>query len=876
MRGRSLLSGESGLGRSVLTWCCAAVCLVVMMAALRLTPASLVERIFPYAGETTLAFSLAQGRPMEYCPAYTQARVEFLKRLANRYAKDGNGGLLPDTAVLREMLAAYQTFEMDAYTGAWDGWLTRYCALYQSYYAKIVPFAWLQQTFGINEMHVAIAVHVLLWVGGVCLFFVARNLSGSLLAGLLSFGTAVLCIWHPSHQGQVYPFLFLCIPMLLVQLMSSRSLVSSRSGRAWRFAAEVGCILGMAVVAVFAVLLLSPVYAVAFQLSMCLLLLIGLVRRRWVVLARLVACFCLVWLVALPYKEFGRSALSPVVTVDHMSHRAYLAATVLSGLSERPTYFSPPTTDFTYFWVEKADALLSANASSLVAHHGIHIAAETMLFDVLRTRPWTLLDAAWRRLFIQTVRHDHFFRPQTDVLSLLSGKEPSAYYGRDSDRWWKLSFFSSMGLALLCLLLSLPVRGAWRKVWPPLLFAGWGYWGVNSVFQLYHPHSKYLANGYFLFVIFLPAFLGGVLRLSVQWRKQQILRKFATDKAGLWLSAVILLAAMSVPYFTTQARKELVVEDIFYPVMNGRAFSVDGYAPSELAAKLEALRSLGGESPGAVDMFSAWMYFIYDRYWYSSLWQVMPSIKLYTAEQRRATSEQARVAARRHYLAALEADPENRYWPLYAKHFLGDDEWPAVFDRAMEKDPDQPHALYMAFFLAYANPEDSYWHKYAPVYTRLLRKYYYETQDLRPGFKRTPSFDVRPSKASEVVEEGVLVELAPGESCTLEPFEVYGSPLPRAIYYAKVRRGTVTGVLRAADGEGVGKPAVMNPYLLNMYKVQGFDNAMGAQRAQVMFTAGPEGAQFVVRDLYPVIEVMRYAPDDPRRGPEFMRPAVSE
>jgi hypothetical protein len=103
---------------------------------------------------------------------------------------------------------------------------------------------------------------------------------------------------------------------------------------------------------------------------------------------------------------------------------------------------------------------------------------------------------------------------------------------------------------------------------------------------------------------------------------------------------------------------------------------------------------------------------------------------------------------------------------------------------------------------------------------------------------------------------------------SVEPFPTFGTDRLALGLYLHVLEGEVGGQLVDGHGKRLGDLAVMSPGDGFPYRALRFENldgrppdrarAQDERTAQLALAAGPQGARFVIRDLYPLVENPRW------------------
>jgi hypothetical protein len=220
------------------------------------------------------------------------------------------------------------------------------------------------------------------------------------------------------------------------------------------------------------------------------------------------------------------------------------------------------------------------------------------------------------------------------------------------------------------------------------------------------------------------------------------------------------------------------------------------------------------------------------------------------------------------YRRALAEGPENPHFYVYARYF-DDPDWPAVYEEALRRFPDHPYRVMMSWALATSGTpvlSEEVRARGRAVYDRSVRETLRESESYRPGFRPLPV--VTATSPVTTTADGRTITARPGEVVSIESFPTYGTDRLALGLYLHVLDGEVRGRLVEAHGSHPTDPPVMTPGDNFPYRAWTFDHLDGRpldraggpddRRARLELVAGPAGARFVTRDLYPLVENPRW------------------
>jgi hypothetical protein len=306
-----------------------------------------------------------------------------------------------------------------------------------------------------------------------------------------------------------------------------------------------------------------------------------------------------------------------------------------------------------------------------------------------------------------------------------------------------------------------------------------------------------------------------------------------------------------------ELRKEVHATHVWRAIHAGLIEREAFLSPEALVREVDAIRDLGGDAPGTVSMYGAWALFGYleRRASYAEL----------TGQA--IDAEQIRQLMFRHYKRALAEGPENPHLYTYARYF-GDPEWPAVFAEALRRFPDHPYRVMMTWALAAEAPglTDEARAAYRATYETSVRAALHDSEAFRPGFRTLPA--VVPASLAVPGPDGFVATARPGEVISTESFSTYGTDRLAIGLFLRVLEGDVGGQLVDGHGRRMGDLPAMAPGDHFPYRAWHFENLAGRppdrsqgvtdRTARLVLVAGPKGARFVIRDLYPLVENPRW------------------
>jgi hypothetical protein len=204
------------------------------------------------------------------------------------------------------------------------------------------------------------------------------------------------------------------------------------------------------------------------------------------------------------------------------------------------------------------------------------------------------------------------------------------------------------------------------------------------------------------------------------------------------------------------------------------------------------------------------------------------------------------------YRRGLAEAPDNPHFYAYAQ-YLGDPDWPKVFQAGLERFPEHPYGVMMSWALASPGVQPS---RYRDVYETLVRRQLRDSASFRPGFRPRPVLMLK-----DVViptDEDQPVVALPGETLSVERFATFNTDRLSIGAFVRVLTGELTGQLVDENGARLADLPVMTPDAGSAYRAWHFEGLTTRTSAGLELRAGPQGARFVFRDLYPLVENPRW------------------
>lgn len=826
-----------------------------------------------------LPYRMIQGRPMEKCTSFEPEKKALMARFqaeidqvpprwVARINAAPNDLEKARLLVLKaaDVLTIYQKYNAEIIqlhhapcVGEWQRHFTD--ELFQKWFLIEAAYIWAAEEWGATPLMVDAYLRFLQLLTVVFLFLVVRRMARSSLAGMVAIVILTTLTQWPADWPEAFwhdQFLLIFPVIYAVQLVVDHRLdtekIAARHWVTWSIAALIFGLYAAATSFVY-----PPQYRAVAQLMIVVLVIIALMRRQKRLAIPIVMFWLTMTMTIAPLTQAGDSFPS-TFGKNHAKPHEFAKAAVIVGQGERPNPYGIPFMDM----VASNDPpmfspLLSRMDRNFFINQTLGAYGGYFLRDILLNHPLVLFESIWKRVYL------HIAYPDQLITLFNDGANRGRY------AFWWFAFISGV----LVLALFPFVRGGRSDVLPAVLAALWSYFGIHVLLQYVHAHDYYTRGGAYIFFCISPGmafWLGrqrsAILALPGRWGRTAK-ASYATlmEWRGSGVGNVILVALATIAfllggYVVREARKETHAFEILFALQKGYVKSTHNMTPDEIEGHIEAIRSLGGNPPGSVDLFGANV-FTAARAWRYRTDNAPTTWYPKGIDLSKVPEYNARAfhLIKKYYRRALATAPDNPFIPAYAlRRELP--EWRTVFKEAMRKFPDGPFTAYMATFLLGGAPLSQQERvEVAKVYLTNIERHLRETADLRPGLVRIPNVVRAPTSWPKEVENGLSVVLNPGESIHLGPLVTHGSEEMRLAYFLQVRRGSLKKsfgpdpvenlVWKEQSATGDDKVGHYVTHELTFQETSG--SIPVPYEMTLIVQAGDQGAEFIIRDFYPLL-----------------------
>ncbi len=784
-----------------------------------------------------IVYSHAHQRPFETCEGADQRHSELLDRVAaERPAIDASSPYEP--VRLFRLIRAFNRETQTFYTTRCPTqWSYSYSYVdYQSGLMKVAPALWIIDALHRSEIYIVVLLALGSWFGVFCLFWLTKKLTGSVLVGFASLGA----LWF--GLGFFGPILYADFRL---NLLNTFALVGvavflcelPRDSLWWRrWLVEVSAALVFAIYAMLLTFLRLPSTRIDATVVLAMLFVVAVLRRSPGMLRRAVLAFILVTAVQWPYQRYSATLLGPVQAVNTANADEYKIVNAVQFLTERPGHFGNFILDFNFTWIFDADYYLRQLTPVQALHHGYPAWGRQFLLETLLEHPTEFPNAWWRRFLVQIVYH--------------APMSYGIYKGNDTAGTAVVWF-------AVPLIFFLVFR--WRvlaSAWPLLGLVGWELFGLHTFLGLMHVHPVYLLKGVPLLWCALPTIVYLAGREGIVLAKQARDWSLPARPTGRALAVAIAagIGVVVVGWLGIRGyRKEVHATNVWRAVHAGQ-YHKDAYlSPDDLMREIDAIRALGGDEPGTVSMYGAWALFGY-----------LERLGAYTQFAGQPIDpEYVRKLQMDLFRRALAEAPDNPHFYPYARYFVAPDRL-QLFRTALERFPNHPYTVMMSHLVAAEEPTLTFAERvsYYGMYESAIHRQLRESASFRPGLRESPTIEA----PGPVVEtpDGMFTTLLPGEVAKIETFQTFGTDRLALGVYLRVSQGQVTVQL---DGQPTAKlfesPIITNEATVayrawHFTELESDPQSSRTATTGLVLKAGPEGARFTIRDMYPLVENPRW------------------
>ncbi|MBZ5636443.1 MAG: hypothetical protein LAO55_25240 [Acidobacteriia bacterium] len=877
------------------------------------------EFVFSSYGASRLRiYNNVNGRPFESCPSEEQQRTELFERMQPK-VHDLLQKHTHEPQRIAALLAFYNRETTTFYRAPCRaGWVRRFDFMDYSYsFPGATPYIWLFRVFGLTEIYVSLWLMAAAYIGYWSAFLIGSAILRSNLGGLLVIAGIEIACRGLSRTGNDVLYMLLAFPLMLAgQLLIAEDPDENPADSPlpwWRIALRPWWrMAGLVLFGVFSVLCLfglpiiikmyAPVVAASVALIAVLqrtrtsMKLMGpeqapvsvasvrvasnpqpkhrgaskyrgaskprsirppakqaktwrdtverayrgaftffrlFVQTRRIALLRAGLAVLTLFVCRFPYAHYSAQLLAPVSAVDAAQSEEYVPVTMMGYTFERPSYHGFLIGDANYSMILLRDPLL-ANSGVVNLFQSFRPWSNYYWLDTFLHRPWLIFLHWWGRFFEVVCFH-----------RFLS----AGMYGPNTviDTW--IYWFGLLVLAVASLRFDRPV------LWPVLGVVYFEIFGVSVLQGIIHTHALYYARGVWFLWALLPVTsvlicvrFRRVFETGPQawgWIRTQAARRPKRQIACVAGCVLVLIWGL-----IRVAHREVYVYRIWtaehYGLFNPESYRTHAW----LVQQLDELQSLGSFEPGAVSMYAAnVMYFQYAATGYHKHYLAGKLPVDYDAE-----GEKCRRSMMDYYRRALQEAPGNPNFYQYAQLFHVP-EWVDIFTKALERFPNHPYRAKMADDLANAGilPKEN-----ARIAADALGALYRDTARYRPGYRRLPDVTGPQPVMASRTPEGIHVRLEPHQEIWLDQVNTYGSDRYKLALYIRSSAGGLELCIATVHGCR-SAPSMVTPDDLHPYHV--FETnplEPDEANARVVIKTRGQGADFVLRDLYPLLENPRF------------------
>ncbi len=483
---------------------------VVIVERVPLTARSLLDTAIAMHTEEPGALMLhvysgVQGRPTETCDTFAARHASVIEQIRLEASHASQGVLAGPIATVRifdrRMRELFLTRPDESCWKEFEDY-----AYFQSGFPADARYIWTFARLGLSTVHVAFALIVGAWAGLVCLFLIARRLSGSSLVGLATvILNAAVWEWWRFPVGN-YLFVLNCfVPMFVAMRLATPPADGGLSGGRL-LALEVALIAAFVPHAFLQGFVFPFTHRVNGTLAVIVILAVGLLRLDKRVIARGAVILIAVALLNAPFYRSVNGLYGQLTTQNLAANGGFIEGQMAMSFFERPTYLGLPNGDYAFTWMHAIDPFLYYTAPHLIVHQAFRYFGQTMMGDVLLSHPLTIASAIYRPVVIQTVYHHElyfwWYRP-VDLAATV--------------RYWAMvCAFGSFAAACAW---SISRSHRWSLLWPVAAFIGWHAFGVNTILTVVHTHEKYIFSGALLLLTLAPAITMFLIRDTLRERR---------------------------------------------------------------------------------------------------------------------------------------------------------------------------------------------------------------------------------------------------------------------------------------------------------------------------------------------------------------------
>ncbi len=714
-----------------------------------------------------------------------------------------------------------------------------YWGYFQSYFGRDVPFVLLYDKFGLSSVHYIIFNHLMIWIGLLSIFQLAKLIIKS---NTLSFILFLITLGNFINFQQHLLFYLLQSSLMFLSIYIFHYLLRLDSKVSYFGLAGI---FFLYFIQLYHDLTIYPIpHTMNSTILLMAFFLISILSSKRKLIFRFIFLLILFLMFKLPYLNYSKQFFNLTTNYNQASSEGFASISPIVGLFERQNPLGLPPDDYVFPKIFDYDIFLKYKNSYFIVNQSSKFIGFSFLKEAQKLDKFIFVKTTLTRMIFQTfLPHkinfeyiDPNFNTKTEIFL----------------------FYISIFLFLTILFFSLMSLKFFKLTIPFIVFIGWHYYGINTLFYYQHNHNYYYVSGKILLFFSSFIFIFFFIRYFKVLKRR--LKKIYYSKKSRIVFGIIILTLLASSFSINKLIKKELLSIELWSDMHRNMFKENlKYklkTPDQVVLLFNKFKEEGVYEAGQTEMFFAWI--LHGFVHHSGIYKIIP-IKSTSNEEENTIREGLRKRAEelslKFFDEAIKVAPENPFYPSCANYF-NHPEWKKIFEKAIYQFPNNPYVSYMSWNLLQTAATESERDFIALVYEESVKNFLHKSSNDRKGFQENPSLKFDSFKENSL--EGINFKLKQNPDLKTDFIFTDKSPKFEISFYLKTIIGKNTVIVKDSKNNIIDscsqvttKPKnhlnYMSIFCINMEK---FDKVY-------LSINSIEDSNFIFRDLYPLITVIR-------------------
>ncbi len=784
-------------------------------------------------------YAILHGRQTETCKTFNETHKSIFKSVETNFNNfEINNSSLSSFFYLINL---YDTELKKLFLGnsdpnCWIDW--NYWGYFQGHFGRDVPFVLLYDKFGLSTIYYILFNHIMSWIGLLCIFLLTRSFTKSnIISFIILILSLKIILFFKLDQSLNLQFSLMFLSIYILHYLLKLDSKVSYFGLTGIFFLYFIQLYHDLTIYPFIHTMNSTILLMAFFL-------ISILSFKRKLIFRFIFLLILFLMFKLPYLNYSKQFFNLATNYNQAASEGFTSISPIVGLFERPNPLGLPPDDFVFPRILEYDAYLNNIDNFFIVNHSSKFIGFSYLKEAQKLDNFIFVKTILTRMIFQT------FLPHKINIEY---NNPNF-----NDKTEIFLFYVSIFLFLTILFISLISLKFFKLTIPFIIFVGWHYYGINTLFYYQHNHNYYYIAGKILLFISSFIFIFFFIRYF-KILKRRLKKIYYSKKSRIVFGIIILTLFTSFYSINKLIKKELLSIELWSDMhrnMFNENLKYKLKTPDQVALFFNKFKEEGVYEAGQTEMFFAWI--LHGFVHHSGIYKIIP-IKSSSNEEENTIREGLKKRAEELYLdffnQALIASPKNPFYPSYAKYF-NHPEWKKIFEQAIFKSPNNAYVPYMSWNLlqiAATEPERNF---IALVYEESVKKFLHKSSKDRKGFQENPALKF--DKFQENSPEGISFKLKQNTDLVTDSIFTNKSPKFKISFYLKTNSGQINVLVKDENNKTIEscnqvfsqQTDYLKYRIISCTNMEKYDN--------VYLSLNPVGdSNFVFKDLYPLFSILR-------------------